>query len=483
MNAATPGDSLSEAQPADIDAAPPLGAPRDEVPISPKRPRTSASQGPVSEGEEAGSLRRLLGRGASTSFVLQSAGNVLQYVTQALLTRTLSVTDFGVYTYALNWSRIGGSSAHLGGASSTLRFVPEYSVKGEWALVRGVVKRSRQVAVLVGLVATVIASILVLTLGSRSRESVALVLALSLVPVAALIEVQVALTRAFKRIFRAFFPWLVLQPILLIAGVLAAELADRRLTLNSALAVTAFSYAATIVVQGLWLRTSQPPQVRSAPPSYKMRSWAAVSLPIFGSNVVYLVFSRMDIVMVGLLMSPRSAGIYAVAMRVGSTTSILQTAMNSTVAPRISQLYWSEREGELRRLVLTAIRFTFVPSLLLTVVLCVFAVPVLHIFGPAYASGRTVLIVIALGQLVSVSSGPVGWLMNLTGHQNVTAVVFATTAAVTMVGYFVLIPTLGLIGAGLANGGAVAVRNIALNYVARRRLGYRISVIRSMRPA
>jgi len=482
VNAATPGDSLSESQLADPGAASRLGGSRDEDLASAKRPKNSTSQVPV-PGEEGRSWRRLLGRGASTSFVLQSAGNVLQYVTQALLTRTLSVTEFGVYTYALTWSRIGGSSAHLGGASSTLRFVPEYSVKGEWSLVRGVVKRSRQVAVLVGLVGTVIASILVLALGSVTEESVALVVALSLVPVAALIEVQVALTRAFKRIFRAFFPWLVLQPILLVAGVLGSELLDRRLTLTSALALTAASYVATIGVQALWLRGSEPPEVRSARPAYEMRSWAAVSLPIFGSNLVYLVFSRMDIVMVGLLMSPRSAGIYAIAMRVGSTTSILQTAMNSTVAPRISQLYWSEREGELRRLVLTSIRFIFVPSLLLTVLLCVFAVPALRIFGPAYASGRSVLIVIALGQLVSVSSGPVGWLMNLTGHQNVTAVVFATTAALTMVGYFVLIPTLGLIGAGLANGGAVAVRNIALNFIVRRRLGYRISVIRSLRPA
>jgi hypothetical protein len=44
----------------------------------------------------------------------------------------------------------------------------------------------------------------------------------------------------------------------------------------------------------------------------------------------------------------------------------------------------------------------------------------------------------------------------------------------------VLIPWFGLPGAALANGGAVVVRNLALNRLARRRLGLRISVVRSL---
>jgi O-antigen/teichoic acid export membrane protein len=72
--------------------------------------------------------------------------------------------------------------------------------------------------------------------------------------------------------------------------------------------------------------------------------------------------------------------------------------------------------------------------------------------------------------------------MNLTGQQHVTATVFAATAAVTMLGYVLLIPWLGMVGAAVANGGAVMVRNVVLNHLARRRLGIRVSLIRSLRP-
>jgi O-antigen/teichoic acid export membrane protein len=185
--------------------------------------------------------------------------------------------------------------------------------------------------------------------------------------------------------------------------------------------------------------------------------------------------------MVGVLIGAKEAGIYAVAMRAGNLAQIGQTAMSATVAPRIAQLYWSKREDELQHLVLTAVRWIFLPTLGLVAAMWVLADPILRVFGNAFVAGRWVLIWIMLGQLVSVSSGPVGWLMNLTGHQNVTAVVFGVTAAVTVVGYFALIPPLGMVGAAIANSAAIAARNVALSVIARRRLGYNVSVVRSLR--
>jgi O-antigen/teichoic acid export membrane protein len=161
--------------------------------------------------------------------------------------------------------------------------------------------------------------------------------------------------------------------------------------------------------------------------------------------------------------------------------NILETAMASTLAPRISSLYWSDRRDEVEQVTLKAVYWLFIPSFLLTVVLAVFAHPILSLFGKEFTSGATVLALIAIGQLVSVSSGAVGWLMNMTGQQSATAVVDVVVAAITMVGYLTLIPWLGINGAAIANGGAVVMRNVSLNILARRRLGYRISVLRAFR--
>lgn len=440
-------------------------------------------QNAIPAREPGGSTKRVLGRGASTSFLLQTSGLGLQYATQVVLARTLGVNRFGTYTYAVTWTRLGGSLAHLGGASSSLRLLPEYQGQQRWSLAAGVIRLFREIAILVGLVVALVGSAAILAVDGTSSGAVALAIALWLVPVAALIELQVALTRGFQLIFRAFFPWLVLQPIVLVAGVAAFLGLGGDLGVQGALVITAVSYVVTIALQAWWLHISVPSEIRSATPSFATRAWAKLTFPIFGSNVVYIVFSRLDVVMVGILRSPREAGIYAVAMRAGTFVSILETAMAATLAPRISKLYWSDRRDEVEDAVLMAVRWIFLPTLGLTIVLCTFSRSVLGVFGKGFAAGSTVLVLISLGQLVSVSAGAVGWLMNMTGHQIVTSVVFAVVAAVTVVAYLVLIPWLGINGAAIANGGAAVAVNLILNYLVRRRLGYRISVLRSMAPA
>ena len=429
----------------------------------------------------AESNRRVLRRGSSTSFVLQSSGIALQYVTQLVFARALGAGGFGTYTYAVTWSRLAGSVSHLGGASSSLRLLPEYSVQKRWSLAAGVIRRFRQVAIVVGTSVALVASALVLAVNGTSTTAVAVVLALAFIPIASLIEVQQAMTRAGERMFKAFFPWLVFQPVLLLAAVGVDYAMGRTLTVREAVLLTGGSYVATVLLQAVWLRQSVPAEVKASSPTYATREWAKITLPIFASNAVYLVFSRLDIVMVGLLRSPRDAGIYAVAMRVGTGANILETAMASTLAPRISKLYWSGRRAEVEEVALRAVRWLFIPTLALTVVLSVFAHPILSVFGKGFSAGASVLVVIAIGQLVSVSSGAVGWLMNMTGQQNVTAGVYAAVAAATMIGYLTLIPWLGIVGAAIANAGALVARNVALNVLARQRLGYRISVPRAFR--
>ncbi|HVT76312.1 MAG TPA: polysaccharide biosynthesis C-terminal domain-containing protein [Acidimicrobiales bacterium] len=434
-----------------------------------------------SDAEAPLSIGRFLGRGASTSFVLQASAVVLNYVTNIVFARTLGVAEFGVFTYVTNWARIGGGISHLSMASSGLRFVAEHSAAEDWPEVKGVIRTSRQLPVFLGGAAAVIGSVVILAVQGRTAASVAMVLALWIIPTAGLIEMQETILQAYRLIFRAFFPWLVFQPIVAIGLALGALLFGVHVSASMAVAIMFGSYVAALALQGVWLHAATPAQVHAARPAYEYRAWTKVTAPIFLSNVVSIVFTRLDVVMVGIFLGAKEAGIYAVAMRAGNLAQIGQSSMAAIVSPRISQLYWANREDELQDLALTSVRWIFFPSVALTALMFVFANPILSVFGHAFIAGRWVLIWIALGQLVSVSSGPVGWLMNLTGRQNTAAKVFGATAAVTVVGYIVLIPWLGIVGAAIANAGAIAVRNLVMSWFARRSLGYNVSVWASLR--
>ena len=68
---------------------------------------------------------------------------------------------------------------------------------------------------------------------------------------------------------------------------------------------------------------------------------------MLASSGVQLVFQRLDVLIVGVFLGAAEAGIYAVAFRTAGLASILQTAVNATIAPRVSKLYWSDRGPEL----------------------------------------------------------------------------------------------------------------------------------------
>jgi O-antigen/teichoic acid export membrane protein len=295
--------------------------------------------------------------------------------------------------------------------------------------------------------------------------------------------VQTVVTRGFHNIVGAFTPPLLLQPLLVTAVVGIGFITVGRVTAVEASWLTALATAVVVLVQTgiVWhIARKRIPPVRRV---YAPRLWARVSFPMLLSNSLQLVSQRLDVVMVGVFLGARSAGIYAVAFRTAGLSSSLQFAMNSTVAPRISAFHYGGRRDELQWTVARAVRWIFFPSLAITIGLALFGRPILSLFGHPFVAGWSALVVYSLGQLGSVSAGPVGLLLNLTGHHRTITVVTGVCAGITLAGYILLIPTMGMVGAALANSIGVIIKNIWLRMIVRQRLGYRISLLRTGKPA
>lgn len=416
------------------------------------------------------------------SLALQSSGLALRYVSQVALARWLGPTAFGSYAYALNMAQLVASPCDLGGATSGVRFVPQYQAAADRSRLHGVVRFFTVTPLVAGTVAAAIAMGAVVVFGPGPSSTPVMLLALALIPAYSLAEVVAALNRGFRDLVAAYFPTLVLQPLLVVGAVAIAFVAGDRLTARRALEATALAVVVVLALQLVLLRTQLRRSGSRARPVYAIREWTRVSLPLLAMNSVQLVFQRVDVVVVGLVLGAKQAGIYAVAFRTAGLASVFQTAMNAAVAPQIGQLFWGDRRGDLERTVLRAVRRIFPPSLAVTVVLVVLGRPILGVFGPAFAAGWPALAIYAAGQLASVSAGPVGWMLNLTGHQTRSALVTAATAALALAGYVVLIPLAGIAGAAAANAGAVVVKNIWMSRLVRQHLGLRISLRRALWP-
>jgi len=89
----------------------------------------------------------------------------------------------------------------------------------------------------------------------------------------------------------------------------------------------------------------------------------------------------------------------------------------------------------------------------------VFAHPLMRIFGPEFEAGSIVLVIGTLGQVINCGTGPVGYLLLMSGNQSRLIRVQAAMTAITLVLNAVLIPRWGITGAALSS----AITNAATN--------------------
>lgn len=139
--------------------------------------------------------------------------------------------------------------------------------------------------------------------------------------------------------------------------------------------------------------------------------------------------------------------------------------------PRIAYLHTQGRLGHLQALVSGVSLWIFWPSLVAVLVLVFFGDRVLDLFGPGFAAAHGALAVLAFGQLLTAATGPVGLLLNLTGHHIVSFWVYLSFAVANVGLNAILIPLFGIMGAAVATTVTVGFLRLSLVVVARRRLG------------
>ena len=414
-----------------------------------------------------------LARGAGIAFVIQATGTGLRYLTQVLLARWMGASEYGVYAYAFTWANLLSVFATLGFTTGVLRFVPEYLTKRDWAHLRGLIRRVRQLVFLAGIVLAAVGGLVLLFLRSPQMDVSALLLGMGLVPLLALMSVQTEMVRGTQRIALAYAPPMLLQPVLALGTAFFVLKALGALTGVATIGAFTLAVLVVLAVQSRGLIRVLPREALLAPPSYETSGWLRVSLPLLLVSGSLIVLNQADILMIGFFLGPREAGIYTAATKTAALVSFVLVAVNAIAAPMISELHAKGDREKLQEMVSAAARWMFWPSLGVTLGLVLFGGAVLGFFGAEFSEGYLALVLLALGQLVNASVGPVGYLMSLTGHQDLSARVYGLSALVNVGLNALLIPIWGLLGAAVATMVAMVLWNVWLYGLVGRLLGIR----------
>ena len=403
---------------------------------------------------------------------------------QLCLARWLGVTAYGTYTYVIAWSGLLAIAAGMGFPTLVLRVLPDYSIREDWGRVRGMLATSLVGTVLIGAVIALLGITLVLSLGWQSKASVPdSVLGFVMVPLLALMAVQQEMFRSFRRIGLAYTPSLLLRPSLVILGGACVLAFGHQLDSSVALALTATATVFVIGLQAWRFRRVVGPIVLSARPVYEQRIWIKAALPLLLVSGFVIILQQADIVMVGAILGDRAAGLYGAAAKTASLVGLILIAVNAIGVPMLSALFAQDRHKDLQQLASAIAAWAFWPSCLLSIILATCAPLVLSTFGPAFASAEWQLRVLLVGQIVNAAAGSVGWLMLLSGRQNVAAWVYGWVALIHVVLLAVVIPIFGTLGAAAVTTLTMSLWNVWLHAAVVRDLNIHPSIIFNLRSA
>ena len=100
-------------------------------------------------------------RAAATALLIRCVSAALVYGTQILLARWMGGFAFGVYVYVWTWVLLLGGLVDFGLSSAAQRFVPEYSKLSQWDLLRGFLRGSRLITLVLATGAALLGALMI----------------------------------------------------------------------------------------------------------------------------------------------------------------------------------------------------------------------------------------------------------------------------------------------------------------------------------
>lgn len=185
---------------------------------------------------------------------------------------------------------------------------------------------------------------------------------------------------------------------------------------------------------------------------------------------------EIDILMIGVFLSPTMVGIYSVGKRVTTKLNAPAGALGFSLSPLYSERKLSSgvsEAGQLYREGLTKVLLLYVPAV---VGLMLVARPLIqYVFGAEYLPGAMALQILSLLALLRSVGNITASGLDYLGRAKQRAWLKTTTTVANVILNFVLIPTVGVVGAAIATVssysvymfGNVAIMQTELNFVSR----------------
>lgn len=413
----------------------------------------------------------LLKKGAIALF-LRVGGAGLAFLFAVYLARLLGAFDYGLFMLSLTVVTILSAGVRMGLDIVLVRQISAAIEHGNLPLARGYFQTAIRLVLIVGLVAALLGILISPMVADTVFDKPELARPLNLMMWLLLpFSIAFLIAEALKGLKQVADSTIV--QTMLIPGFSLVVLVVGGWWFLWGLMEAVAIYVVSVLVAALyaWQRwRSRIPQgeVVGLRTSELLRS----SFPLLLATSGGLILAWTDTLVLGVYESVDKVGVYAVALKTALLTSLILVAVNSIAAPKFAAFYAS---NDLDAMVKLARQSTLLMTglvLLPTAVLLLWPEWVLRLFGAEYAAGATALMILALGQLINVVCGSVGYLLMMSGHEKAVRNIMLTTAAINIALNILLVQRYGIEGVAVATAVSMVIWNVWMLVIVRKYLGF-----------
>lgn len=418
-------------------------------------------------------MQRDVTRGVAGTILLKVGSGGLAFAMFSLAARTMSPEAFGLFATWLSVAQIASVIGLVGQELVLVRFLNEYHALGAKDLTKGVL------LFCVGLAgaATMAAAAVIAAAGGVRGESALLVLSVvAFMAVNSGLMLGSQIARSLVSILmgegnREFF-WRIIVVVLLLTVLLN----HGQISPVEMFVLMAAAMSMGLIVQGFSIIRALP-DLHTTTAQYETRRWTASGLRFWLSSILEAANQYFDVILIYWMMDSVTAGIYFAASRLANVFAMLSAALYTFAARRLPLLYFKKDHGEFEHTLILMAEVTALCVLGGLVIIWVGAPYLLGLFGPAFVAQQWTLIVLALGTALQAAGGPAAPIIQLTGRESSYVPVVAANVGLRLLGFFILIPWLGVLGAAASATFALGVTTIALNLICRRWTGVDPSIL------
>jgi len=180
---------------------------------------------------------------------------------------------------------------------------------------------------------------------------------------------------------------------------------------------------------------------------------------------IWMVLQRYgDKFLLVFLLNEAMLGIYSVVLTIAAFTPLVLTSLNSIFRPIISQLHSQNKKEELKIHFQRSCRYIFTFSFPLIAFLILFSESVMAVFGSDFVAGASLLVMVIIGELINLSMGPVGSMLQMCGQEKVLRNISILSSIITFILFYFFIKWYGILGLGLAYINGRLLINILSTY-------------------